>query len=155
SLGDLGPLAGTALPGLLKALTDEHGEIRVAAAEAVGRVAQGSPSIAEAITALTRLFKKGKQTDDIQRSAVRALRCLGPQSWESLPALWKLLSTPDHPSGWLRPDIETIALLAQFDPPPVELLAELLANRSLEHDVRAAAAHNLGLLGGRARLALP
>ena len=155
TLRDLGPVAGAALPGLQKALTDEHQIIRAAAGEAVGRVAQASPSKTGAVAALTALFKEVNPNDDIQRSTVCALRCLGPQSWESVPALQKLLSTPRHSSSWPGPDIESMDFLAQFDPPPVESLAELLANRSPMHDGRAAAARHLGLLGPRARLALP
>src|SRR5262249_1065704 len=87
TLADLGPAAGAALPNLLKALKDEHEAIRAAAAEAVGRVAQDSPSQAKAVAALTALLKEGERADDIQLAAVQALRCLGSQSWESLPVL--------------------------------------------------------------------
>jgi HEAT repeat protein len=156
TIGDLGAKGVAALPTLLKALTDEHEALRAVAAKAVGRVAPAASSRAEALAALTALLKVAKLEDDTQLAVIGALRGLGPQSWESLPALRKLLSTPDHtPGGRSWPDRESIALLAQFDPPPVELLAELLASRGPAHDGRGAAAKELGRLGPRARLALP
>jgi hypothetical protein len=154
TLGDLGPLAGAALPRLVKALKDEHPAVRAAAAEAVGRVAELPPQGARTVAALTALLEDEQQDYNIRCAAHRALRCLGCQSWESLAAVRELLSTPAYAPSW--PQTESIELLTRFDPPPVELLAQLMANRSvMRHDARELAAHNLGCLGRRARLALP
>jgi hypothetical protein len=151
TLSELGPLAGAALPRMVKALTDNREEVRATAADAVGRVAQGSPSTATAVAALAALFKETRENDQAHWFAVCALRCLGPQSWEALPELRKLLLAP----GWSYPDDESMGLLARFDPPLVETLAELLPSRSPMHLGQPAAARELGALGARARIVLP
>jgi hypothetical protein len=154
ALADLGPQALPALPALLRALQDrtEVAVVRAAATAAVGRVAPGSASQREAVTALASLVKTDL-SPDVRAEAVGALRRFGPHACEAAPTLRKGLAALAVGPGQF--DAEAVALLARLSPPPVELLGEVLEDRRAPDSARRAAARQLGALGPRARRALP
>jgi HEAT repeat protein len=153
ALADLGPRARAALPALLAALSDKDGDARANAADAVGRIAPGSPASADAVGALTALLKDG-QPEHVRRAAVRALLRLGPHARAAISALREGLSVTSD-EHWTRANLEAVALLARFNPPPVELLAEAAADRRSTYEARRTALEQLAALGPRARAALP
>jgi HEAT repeat protein len=153
TLGEMGPAARSALPELLKALGHEHDDVRGAAAVAVGLVATDERGQREATTALAALLKV-EQHNWVRERAVRSLLRFGPSAWTSVQTLGPKFRTKDLDD---RPflDSTAIALLARFDPPPVELLAELAEDRRVDQDIRRSAVEQLQAIGPRARSALP
>jgi HEAT repeat protein len=144
ALGDLGSRASEALPELLRAVRDRHEAVRDAAAEAIGRIAAASPP-PKAVAALAGLLKEDQE--GIRHSAVRSLRRFGPYCWSAMPALRASLAPSKDESGRSYFRSEAVALLARFNPPPVEVLAELLEDERYGYDTRKAAARQLGALG--------
>jgi HEAT repeat protein len=142
----------TVLPLLLRALGDKNGQVRAAAADAVGRVGPAAPR--ESVAALVALLEK-EEEGQVRFSVVRSLRCFGPHAWAALPALRESLRVPDARGDYRSSNKEVIALLARFNPPPVELLADVLADPRWDSGVWDAAAGQLVALGPRARAALP
>src|SRR5262249_23099463 len=151
ALGDIGPRATTAMPLLLRMLQDENPSVRAAAASAIGLVAPGSAS-RQAVLALAATLEEEKE-DHVRCVIVQSLRCFGPHAWAAMPALRRTLSIPSECSGTPCPQTEAIALLARFDPPPVETLAEVLGSHGSQYSARQEAARQLGALGRRSRLA--
>jgi len=154
ALADLGPRARAALPALLAALSDKDGDARANAADAVGRMAPGSPASPDAVAALADLLKDG-QPERVRHAAVGALLRFGPHAHAAIPALREGLSVTGVERFWHRTNVDAVALLARFDPPPVELLADAAADRRSTYEARLAALQQLAALGPRARAALP
>jgi HEAT repeat protein len=154
ALADLGPRCKSALPGILKSLDDNEQQVRFAAVNAIGEIAPASPSARKAAEALAALLKSERQSE-VRTKAIRALYCFGPDAWVALPVIrekWLARTlNPDAPGL----DREEVALLGRFRPPPVELLAAILADKEQDPAARNEAATQLGSLGSRARAALP
>jgi HEAT repeat protein len=91
-LGDCGPAALTTVPALVKLLRDADGDVRVASAEALLKIApdrQGESGLAVLVDAL-------KSPDLlVRRRAAEALGGLGPQAQSVLPALRAALQDPE------------------------------------------------------------
>ena len=149
ALAELGPRAAAALPALLRALKDKDQSVRAAAAGAVGPVAASSPR--QAVAALAVLLKH-EPDEGVWHDAINSLRCLGPHAWVAMPILREALMAPHY--GWRSTPHKIIALLTRFDPPPVELLAAVLAEERSRPITRRKVARRLGTLGSRARAAL-
>ncbi len=93
SLGGYGPKARSAVNALLTRLKgDPDVGVRCAAAEALGRIDDGSANVVSALaTAL------GKD-DALRRSAAYALGVIGPKASKAVPALRDALRTEDAPA---------------------------------------------------------
>jgi HEAT repeat protein len=153
ALADLGPRARAALPTVLTMLTDEDDGTRAAAADAVGRLAPDSPTAPDAVAALAALLKK-EENGNVRETVIGALRRFGPLAHAAIPALRETLSLQGD--GFRHtPNTRAIALLSRFDPIPVELLAEVVADSQAAPDAREAAARRLTSLGPQGRTALP
>jgi HEAT repeat protein len=145
-LGELGPAAMTAIPDLVKLLSDLEADVRGAAAEALGEIGP----VAEAAT--VDLFKLLKDTKaDVRRSADYALDKLGPPPKAAIPDLIKLLSDPE---ACVRS--AAAAALGRLDPPPEAAAPDLFKLlKDPETDVRRAAAGAIVELGPAAETAIP
>jgi HEAT repeat protein len=152
ALGDLGPLARPALPALLRALDDMESSVRVSVAGALGRLAPAFPTPREAAAAMTARLKS-EQDQAVCRSLLRSLKCFGPDAWVAVPVVRRRISEWGESShyGYL----DAFDLLGRFDPPPVDLLGECVADGNLPRHIRSSAAEQLAGLGPRARAALP
>ncbi len=89
-LGQLGPAAAEAGPGLAAALDDRDKDVRRAVLEAVGRV---GPAAQAAVPALVRLLKDPDA--DVRRGAAQALGKIGPAAQPAVPALAAALADKD------------------------------------------------------------
>src|SRR5262249_39687178 len=93
ALGRCGPAAAAAVPALVKRLRDSEAGVRVAAAEALLRIAGDRNESAEAV----KVLSEGLTAEDVwdRGEAVRAIGRLGPLARETLPGLKKLRDAPD------------------------------------------------------------
>ena len=151
ALGELGPRAASALPTLLLALRDKEASVRSSAAGAVGSVAVSAPT-EEIVDVLAALLKDDK--DYVRASAVRSLRSFGPRVWKAIAALREGLLAPDAPFASEGFDNHAIDLLARFNPPPIDFLSQVVADRRF-NKTRQAAVRQLGILRSQAPGALP
>jgi HEAT repeat protein len=153
TLARTGRRAREALPALLRAVDDRDGQVRRAAIEAVGQLAPCTDSEASAVATLGALVKDGIDKYHPADTAMEALRQFGPRFWSEASMVRSALRNLDESN--YRAAADAVDLLARLDPPPVELLAEVLADhRSMDSARRAATAH-LVARGPRARLVLP
>jgi len=131
-LGDLE--VRLAVPELCRLLTDRHGEVRVVAVRALGRI--GDP------TAAWRLIASLDQSDPLPSLLVtHTLAQLGPETEVTLSAAL------DHPEARVRAVcLDALGLLGAAG--SVHRVARVLREDSTL-DVRIAAAANLGRLGAR------
>src|SRR5262249_9812141 len=126
-LGELGPRASAALPALLRALRDADASVRRAAATAVGLIA-ASPPKAEVVDALAARLKDDNFS--VGSAAVGSLRSFGSCAWPAIRALREdALSPRDDRSGRLDIDDGAVSMLGRFTPPPVDILAEVTADK--------------------------
>jgi HEAT repeat protein len=89
-LGDCGPAAISTVPALTKLLKDAEGDVRVAVAEALLKIAPGND------TALPVLIDALKHPDLlVRRRAAEALGGRGPQAKDALPALRDAAQDPE------------------------------------------------------------
>jgi HEAT repeat protein len=150
TLADLGRRGSAALPSLLKVLRDSDSSVRATAACAVGSVAADLPQ--EGVAALVALLKQ-EDNELVWRQAIRSLASLGSHTWSAIPTLKaRLAASRNRDYG---PACDAVVLLARFDPPPVELLVELLLDFHTHTSARQVAARQITILGSRARIALP
>ncbi len=155
ALRDLGPRGRTALPALLRAFRDDSAAVRARAAVAVGEVAPDSPSAREAVTSLADLLH-GENEGFVRSAAIRALGRFGPAAAAALLAVRQSLSAPDDPHHWPDPPkVEAFDLVARFNPPPAEWLADAVTDPRLSRRVQLEGVRVLGALGPRARVAFP
>lgn len=154
ALGNLGPEARPALPALLRALRDKDKYVRAAGARAIGQIAPGSGHTGEAVAALGN-WLKGEKEEYPRHIGTQALLRFGPHAWAALPELYATgLFREERAGPWGR-DEQVLDLLTRFDPPPVELLATVLADTRSHFRDLVAASRRLAVLGPRARAALP
>jgi HEAT repeat protein len=152
-LENLGPRASAALPALLEIVRNKQcsAHVHAAAAAAVGSISGRRPA-PEAVDALAHLLKDDNSY--VRSTAVRSLLSFGPHAWSALPGLPDDLAAPTTDS-WGRWGDTAVAWLARFDPPPVEAMAAILADRRSEYSTRLAAAQQLGARRSQARSAVP
>jgi HEAT repeat protein len=134
-LGDLE--VRQAVPELCRLLTDRHGEVRVVAVRALGRI--GDP------TAAWRLITSLDQSDPVPSLLVtHTLVQLGPDAEVTLSAAL------DHPQARVRAVcLDALGLIGAVG--SVRRVARVLREDSVL-DVRVAAAANLGRLGARSAI---
>jgi HEAT repeat protein len=145
-LGWLGPKAREAAPALRELLVDKRPQVRFSAAAALAAVEPAaSESIPVLIEALDHLNDRELEVD----AAIWAVAHLGPRAKRAVPKLIDLiLAGCDY--------TEVFRALVRIDPDGKECVPALIS--SLDHDdpaVVATAANCLGLLGPRARAAVP
>ena len=113
-LRDTGPDARAALPDMKERLRDDDMTIRVAAAEAVFRVAP--EAVADAVTCLIGVLREpqaaGRRNYRHWRAVVRALDKMGPAAREAVPALIELIRA--DPDAGMAPETAVIAI--RLDP---------------------------------------
>jgi HEAT repeat protein len=91
-LGECGPAAQSAVPALVKRLKDEEGDVRVASALALLRIApdrEGGPALATLVREL------GNPDVLVRVLAAEALGRLGPRAAEAAPALRRATQDPE------------------------------------------------------------
>ncbi len=139
----LGSKARAAVPDLRRALTDERVQVRVDAAEALASI---DPSATEAVPVLIEALD---HHPDEALGIPNALAKFGPAAASAIPSLLAQL-TPE------TSDPDAIRALVQIDPEGRRCVPALIgALRQEDSDVVFAAAESLGLLGPRARDAVP
>lgn len=145
-LATLGPTAREAIPGLRKALADRRPQVRFSAAAALASI---EPAAAEAIPVLIESLN---HLDDQQLdlpNVPAVLGRLGPKADAAIPKLAELLRNGSS-------DPEVFYALAQIDlegKQSVPAFISALSSRKI--DVVDTAANSLGLLGRRAKAAVP
>jgi HEAT repeat protein len=143
TLGRLGARAAPAVPALIDALNDVDGDIRVAAAEALGRIG-AEPAIPALVEAI------GERHEAVRVAAIEALERFGPAGKAAVPALIKCLKNADESA------VAAAWCLGEIGPdsrPAAPELTRLLLSRY--ENLSIAAAHALGGIGPSAKLAVP
>jgi HEAT repeat protein len=145
-LAGLGPKAHEAVPALRAALTDKRPQVRFSAAVALAHIEPSvTGSIPVLIEALNHLDDEALEVGEVPK----ALAWLGPNARAALPALIGLVK-----KGSDRMDI--FEALVQIDPEGTECVPALIeALKSEDGEIVDAAASCLGLLGPRAKEAVP
>jgi HEAT repeat protein len=138
-LGRLGRKAKSAAPQLLKALKHTDAQVRVDAADALGRVG-ADPE--KAVAALIALLKDDPERE-VRRSAAAALGNLGPAAVSAVPALRQAMR--GEGGGWW---VAADAIGKIGGPDAVSALVEALESK--DGDVRLTAIKRLGALSGAA-----
>jgi len=121
TLGQIGPLADSAVEALSVSLADDDPALRATAAEALGKIA--------APTAVVGLINAlGDENDQVRQNAAIALRQIGPAASSATKKLIDALSDQQ---------VRTIArdALIQIGPDAVDPLVESLANDTIRFDV--------------------
>jgi HEAT repeat protein len=138
-LGKLGRKAKLAAPQLLEAVKHPDAQVRIGAADALGRIGADPKKAVAALIALL--------TDDpeheVRRSAAAALGEMGPSAAPAIPALRQALRG-DRGGWWVAAD----AIGKIGGPDAVAALVEALENKA--SDVRLAAIRQLGKRGDMA-----
>src|SRR5207249_10662940 len=107
ALGEIGPEAKAAIPGLCQALESWNPFLSAAAASALGKVAPGNKdTIAPLIKALT------SSSTIVRRAAVNTLASMGADAKQAIPTLMAELKSKKDPA--IIP--EFAAAVSQIDP---------------------------------------
>jgi HEAT repeat protein len=155
TLCQLGPAARSALPDLLRALTDNEVEVRSLAAFAIGPIAREGPEQKEVIAAISTLLKQEKD-GYVRYCAIKSLHLMGPHAWTTTEELYKSLHFKEQNARTSADSAQAaLHLLTRFDPPPVDLLAEIIEDNTVSKSIQEQALRELAILGKRARAALP
>ena len=142
-LAKLGPRARAAIPALRKALTDPRLQVRIDAAEALTSIDPPAPDAVRVLIAVLDPYPEEAY------EVPEALGRLGPAARAALPVLIGLLD-----KGTAREDV--IEALVRIDPEGRVCIPALIkALGDKESSGVDAAARALGLLGPRARQAVP
>jgi HEAT repeat protein len=150
TLGNIGVDVKMAVPALLETLKHEdYVIVRQTAARAIRKVRPAPRP--ELVSALSALLKT--ETDAVVRDEIiQVLWRFGGEAWAALPVLYRA------GFGWdtkCDPGASALVLMAHFDPPPVELLAQVLADPRASDLARGRAVEGLVRSGMRAAPALP
>jgi HEAT repeat protein len=164
AIGEMGPGAKSAVPSLVKALSNRDRRIRVAAVSALGGVRDPAT-----VPLLTRILKNDKDLK-VRIFAADALAQFGPAAAEAVPTLIgafkEALALDDDTGALTRSELifnlvihtrglttTSYGALVAVGPPAVPAVQELIASGSKEQ--RDVALQILGDMGPRARDAVP
>jgi HEAT repeat protein len=144
----LARIGGPAVPALLEILNGPNGDMRVCAAEALGRI---GPEALAADLALIRAIEHPdpeREPEILVLHAIRALGRIGPEARAAIPALngslgLKIADTFDH-------SFDVVIALDRIGAPPVRKLLDHFLRDGDSHD-----AEQLAWLGPKAREAVP
>jgi HEAT repeat protein len=151
ALGAMGKAARSAIPQLVSRLSDGDNGVRCAAAEALGRIDDGSPKVVSALGAAVA----GKPA--VRASAASALAEIGEKAQPALAALVKALPETTDPQARAQV-VRALGRIGAPDPKQRKVLVDLVRaelSRSAEPDVRFAAAGALVRLGESDAAAVP
>jgi HEAT repeat protein len=142
----LGPRAKKVIPSLRTALADKRPEVRLGAAVALTYI---EPPAAEAIALLVEALDRPEYQDVGFGQVVTTLARLGPSARVAIPKLIELARKKD-------PDPEVLRALVTISPEYQECVPVLIeALKDEDEEVVFEASASLGLLGPRARSAVP
>jgi HEAT repeat protein len=147
ALESMGPLAGSAVPELTRALDDPDRFVRWAAARALGKI--GPDRAATAVAALGRLL--GDWDLDVDLAAATALERFGPVARDAVPQLVRALGASDAEKRLAV--IRTLTAIGTDARPAIPALAVALSDP--DETVRRNAAQLLGKFGTQAASAEP
>ena len=146
ALGQIGPAATGAAPGLVGLLKDADETVRCQAAEALGKVGGEEEAT---VGALVELLQDASAP--VKAAAARALGGLKQAAASAVPALVALLQ--DREEAVRTAATEAIAQAGFLDPAAIATLVEGLASK--DNVVRAQTAEALGTIGATAAGATP
>lgn len=153
ALIDLGPVAHTALPELMKLLEDRETPAAVRL-RAIGIVKSIGPAAESATDLLVRELNDPELNDTLQASAADALGSIGPAARRAIPALIDRLASVEV-SGYVRPAI--ISALVRIDPKSERVTRTLIGAFQKSEDIYTALgiAENLCECGSGASQIVP
>jgi HEAT repeat protein len=146
ALARLGPEARDAIPALRAALTDRRLQVRLSAAATLAHI---DPTAIDSIPVLIEGLKNWNDRDLDVDAVPWALARLGPGAKAALPAMIGIVKQRSGAS-------DLLVALVEVDPGGGECVPALIAAlKSDDREFASAAAHCLGVLGPRAKDAVP
>jgi len=161
ALGAMGRDARDSIPTLLAVLKETDPELRVAAAEALGKIAAAEAQVdknavrAKAAYSDLLFLSKVDQNEGVQKAAGTALAKIGRPTGDDVNILLQLLEDKTQPAHFRHAAGQVLGIVGPEAVKATTRLGKILGNAEDDAGVRTLAAYALGDIGPTAKTELP